>query len=183
MKKIFIFITLVNLGYAKYQQDALFAEVIRIAKNDTLSVRVEPNLKSKKITELPLYARVGVDYCVKNGRSTWCKVHAIHCNLGQYLKYNDKLPGWVNGKYLKFSSRGYVEIRGKRSCNYAISCGGGKCNIVTDTTIKNGEVTSIKIKSYPRSILRGIGELDIPNDGECYSCNRISFKINDFLSK
>ncbi len=182
MKKLLILITLISVTYAKYYPNALFAHVSGVASNDTLSVRVKPNWRSRKITNLPPYAFVGVDKCVKMGHSNWCKVHAVNCNLGQYLEYNDKLPGWVNARYLKFSSRGYVAINGKKRCNYAISCSSGKCSVVVNETVKNGKVTAIKSKNYPRSALRGIGELDIPNGGEGYSCGRLNFKIDKYLS-
>ena len=182
MRKLLILIALLSVSYAKYYTNALFGKVSGVASNDTLSVRVKPNWRSKKITELPPNAFVGVDECVKVGRSTWCKVHAVNRNLGEYLEYNDKLPGWVNARYLKFSSRGYVAINGKKRCNYAISCGAGKCRVVVNETLKNGKVTAIKTKSYPRNRLKGIGELDIPNGGEGYSCGRLSFKIEEYLS-
>ncbi len=61
MQKIVIFIILVTVSYAKYYPNALFAYVSGIANNDTLSVRQKPDYHSKKITELPLYAHVGLD--------------------------------------------------------------------------------------------------------------------------
>ena len=183
MKKLLILIAFLSVSYAKYYPNALFGKVSGVASNDTLSVRVHPNWRSKKITELPPNAYVGVEECVKIGHSTWCKVHAVNRNLGQYLEYNDKLPGWVNARYLKFSSRGYVSINGKKRCNYAISCSGGKCRVVVNETLTNGKVTAINIKRYPRSRLKGIGELDIPNSAEGYSCGRLSFKIDKYLLK
>ena len=190
MKRLLILIALIGITSAKYYPNALFADVSGVASNDTLSVRVKPNWRSRKITELPPNAYVGVDECVKTGRSTWCRVHAVNRNLGQYLEYNDKLPGWVNARYLKFSSRGYVAVNGKKnSCDYAIGCKNGKCRVVIDEIMKNGEVTAIKSKTYPRSVLTGIGEIDISFDydsedaTEGYPCGRLSFKINDYLSK
>ena len=183
MKKLLILISLLNLLYAKYYPNALFAQVSGVASNDTLSVRVKPNWHSRKITELPPHAYVGVDKCTKIGHSTWCKVHAVNRNLGQYLEYNNKLPGWVNARYLKFSSRGYVAIKGKNRCNYAINCSSGRCRVVVNARLKNGKVTAIKSKIYPRSALKGIGELDIPNGAEGYSCGRLSFKIDRYLKR
>ncbi len=184
MQKIVIFIILVTVSYAKYYPNALFAYVSGIANNDTLSVRQKPDYHSKKITELPLHAHVGLDECIKRGYSTWCRVHAVNCNLGEYNQYNDLLPGWVNAKYLKFSSKGYVAIKGKeRGCYYSIGCNSGRCNIVIDEVIKNEKIVALKIKNYSRSLLKGIGELDIPSDGECYPCKRVNSKIDDYLLK
>ena len=190
MKKLLIFIMLIAILNAKYYPNALFAYVSGVSSNDTLSVRVKANWRSRKINELPPNAYVGVDECVKRGHSNWCKVHAVNCNIGQYLEYNDRLPGWVNARYLKFSNRGYVAINGKKnSCNYAIGCKNGKCRVVINVIIKNGEVTAIKSKTYPRSVLTGIGEIDISFDydsedaTEGYPCGRLNFKINDYLSK
>ena len=183
MKYLVLGIVLMAIAEAKYYPNALFAKVNGVASSDTLSVRVRPHWHSKKITELPPNAYVGVDECVKIGRSAWCKVDAVNRNLGQYQAYNDKLPGWVNARYLKFSSRGYVAINGKKRCNYAINCSSGKCRVVIDETLKNGKVTAVKIKSYLRSRLKGIGELDIPSGAEGYACGRVGLKIDNYLSK
>ncbi len=184
MQKIVIFMILVNLSYAKYYPNALFGYVKGISNNDTLSVREKPNYHSKKITELPLYTHIGLNECIKNGYSTWCRVDAVNSNLGEYKSFNGLLPGWVNAKYLKFSSRGYVAIKGKKqSCYYSIGCSGGRCNVVTDEIMKNGNIIALKIKSYPRNLLKGIGELDIPSEAECYPCGRISSKIDNYLLK
>jgi len=188
MKKLIILITFIGILNAKYYPDALFGKVSGIASNDTLSVRIHPNWRSKKITELPPNAFVGVDSCVKVGRSTWCKVYTVNRNLGQYLEYSDKLPGWVNAKYLKFSNRGYVKIKGKKQkCNYAINCSKGKCDIVNvfrDIVIKNSKIVSIKSKKYSRERLKGIGELDFKSqNSSAYVCNRRNIYIEDYLNK
>ena len=177
---LFIFTTLV---YATYYPNALFATVSGVASDDTLSVRVKPNWHSKRIAALPPKAFVGVDECIKIARSTWCKVDNLNRNLGEYHEYGEKLPGWVNAKFLKFSNRGYVAIKGRRSCNYAISCSGGRCRVVIDTTVKDGSIVTIKTKSYPRNWLKGIGELDIPSGGEGYACGRLNAKIDEYLLK
>ena len=186
MKKLLIFIALVTLAYAKYYPNALFAKVSGIASHDTLSVRAKPNWHSKKITALPPNAYVGVDECVRMGRSNWCKVHAVNHNLGQDRGYDDRLSGWVNARYLKFSSRGFVAIRGEKSCNYAIGCSGGRCrvaNVFDNVTINNDRVVAINPKSYSRRVLKGIGELDIDSGGEGYPCNRRGVRIDIYLSK
>ena len=173
-----------GISYANYYPDALFAEVSGIASDDTLSVRVKPDWRSEKITALPPGAFVGVDQCAKLARSIWCKIHAVNRNLGQYNDFNELLPGWVNARYLRFSSKGYVEINGKnRSCEYATNCSAGKCNVVTQTSMQNGTVTAIKTQSYPRRLLKGIGELDIPGGRDGYPCGRLRFKIDDYLSR
>ena len=183
MKKIFAFIMLIGILQAKYYPNALFAYVSGVASNDTLSVRVKPDWRSKKITKLPPNAYVGVDKCIKLGRSNWCKVYDVNINLGQYHEYGNKLPGWVNAKYLKFKSRGFVAIYGNNhSCNYAIGCRMGSCKVVTNATLKKGEVVSIKTKNYPRRVLKGIGELDINSGSEGYACNRLGSKIDSYLA-
>ena len=187
MKIISIFIVLFTILQAKYYPNALFATVSGVASDDTLSVRVKPNWHTKKITELPPNAYIGVDECIKKGRSTWCKIHAVNRNLGENFEYSDKLPGWVNAKYLKFSSRGYVAISGKKGCNYAVSCSSGSCrvvNVFNDITMSKKRVISIKSKKYPRGVLRGIGELDIDGgEDSIYVCNRRGADINIYLSK
>ena len=185
MKKLIILIALLNILYAKYYPNALFAHVSGVASNDTLSVRLKPNWRSRKIAELPPNAYVGVDECIKLGHSNWCRVHAVDINLGQDPGYDDTLFGWVNARYLKFSSRGYVAIRGKKECNYAVSCSGGKCrvaNVYSDVTMKNNKIVAIKTKSYSRRVLKGIGELDI-GASEGYPCNRRGLDVNFYLSK
>lgn len=185
MKKLLIFIAFINLVYADYYPDALFATVYNIASNDKLNVRVEPNYHSKKITALPLYAFVSVGKCRKIKKSTWCKVYAVNRNISEYLIYNSKLPGWVNAKFLKFSTKGYVAISSKKNtCDYALSCSSKKCLVITDTRVnKDNEVVRIKTKKYPRGVVRGIGEMDIKSGGEGYPCGRLCFKIDDFLKK
>ena len=192
MKKIWLATMsfLVLLAAADTFYPGLFGTVVKIAEDDTLSVRKKPDYRSEKIAELPLYARVGIDRCIKVKRSTWCMVHTVNCNMGQELEYGDKLPGWVNARYLDFSNRGYVAVNdGHHNCNYALSCSKGVCQVVTDTTFKGAEVRALKTKSYSRKTLKGIGELDISvqtdeADAETgYPCGRLSFKIETFLQK
>ena len=184
MKKLLILFTFIGLLNAN-SFDALFATVSGVASNDALNVRAKPNWHSKKLTQLPPNSFVGVDRCIRVGRSNWCKVYNINRNLGEYHDYSQKLPGWVNAKFLKFSNRGYVAIKGKRVCNYSIGCNSGVCKVVNlfrDVTIKNKEVVDIKVKKYPRSWLRGIGELDIDSGGEGYACNRLGGRVDSYFS-
>jgi len=185
MLKLLVLLVLLftNLFASHIVYKGLFATITNVASDDTLSVRVKPNWRSRKITELPPNELVGVDECIKSGRSTWCKVHNVDRNIGQYHEYGEKLPGWVNARYLKFTNHGYVAINGKKHCDYAISCDGGKCKVVTNTTMRNGNVIAIKIKNYSRSSLKGIGELNIPSGSEGYPCNRVGGNIEIYLEK
>lgn len=98
---------------------AIFGSVINVAKNDTLNVRAEADYKATKIEELPPHAFVGVEQCKIVKKSTWCKVY----QLVQNNYYEGSQKGWVNAKYLKFSNRGYVNIKGKEThCLYALEC-------------------------------------------------------------
>ena len=77
-----------------------YYKVANINADDTLSVRSEPDWRSKKIAELAYNTgkiafvkvvenELQYDLCVMNGESKWCKI-------------NSPAKGWVNTSYLKF---------------------------------------------------------------------------------
>ncbi len=178
MKKLLILIVLVSVSYAEYYPNALFAEVDGVASNDTLNVRVAPNYHSKKTGALPQYAFVGVDYCKKVGKSTWCKIFPIAQR--DYFK-----AGWVNARYLKFyDNRGYVIVDGKPKCDYALRCKNSKCEVVTDYAINpdTNDITSLKTQWIKRDRLKGssnFGAISDLRDGYCTS----GYHIEEFLER
>ena len=147
---------------------ALFGEVVNVASNDTLNVRIKPNYKSKKIAHLPLGAVIGIDRCIKKGRSKWCKTYPITDFDTSYSS------GWVNARYLKFRNRGYVNIIGKESnCLYSIKCNKGRCLIVYDLNYNYDldKMVSIKTKWIDRKKLKGASKFSAisknSNGGYC----------------
>jgi len=96
---------------------ALSAYVIKVAKDDTLNVREHPNKKAKIVGTWADEAWMMIDYCVKVGKSTWCK--SDYDSLT-----GDGALGWVNAYYLKFINNGFViQKDGKGdSCMYASKC-------------------------------------------------------------
>ena len=159
------------LGASTITHPGLFADVVNVAENDTLNVREKPNYHSKKTGALPLDAFVGIDRCKDIGRSTWCKV--FHIAQRDYDHFgSDAKPGWVNARYLKFDSRGYVIIDGKPNCDYALKCYENKCEVLADykTDSKTNNITSLKTRWIDRKRLRGssnFGATGDERDGYC----------------
>ncbi len=178
MKRLLILIFLVTISYAEYYPNALFAEVDGVAHNDTLNVRVAPNYHSKKIDALSQDAFVGVDFCKKVGKSTWCKIFPIA--QGDYFK-----AGWVNARYLKFdNNRGYVIIDGKPKCDYVLRCKDGKCEVVTDykTNPNTNDIASLKREWIERKRVKAssnFGAMEEDGEGYCTSGNY----IEEFLKR
>ena len=183
MKKITTFILLSALSFAKtLTQDALSATVVNVASNDVLNVRSKPDWHSKKIATLPPYSAgsVGVSKCKKVGKSTWCKIFPLHDIEG----YGYGSPsGWVNAKYLKFSSRGYVSINGKRNCYYSLYCKNKSCKIVIDYKENSKyDVIALKTKVYPKSAIKAETNFSaMPENDEGYCV--AGRKIEEFLRK
>ncbi len=162
--------------------EALFGNVVHVAKNDVLNVRQVPMPRAKKIASLPLGAYVGVDICKKVGRSLWCKVH--HVALHDYEGYGWDAPdGWVNAKYLSFRNRGYVLVDGKANCDYVVGCKDGVCKRVVDyKTNEKYEIISLRTEKISRSRLWGESHFGaMSENGEGYCTN--GRMIDDFLAK
>ena len=79
----------VNSRYLYCPQTTSYC-VDKVARNDTLSVRIRPNYKSTKVGELSPYADgITKIKCIKH----WCKI--------KYLTYDgNTIIGWVNSKFL-----------------------------------------------------------------------------------
>ena len=177
MKKLLILTILVSISYAESYRNALFAGVNGITSNDTLNVRVVPDYHSQKIGALPQDAFVGVDYCKKVGKSTWCKIFHIAQMDYEEFGWNAK-AGWVNARYLKFDNRGYVIIDGKPKCDYALRCKNSKCEVVTDYTTNpnTNDITSLKTQWIKRDRLKAssnFGAVADARDGYCTNGNYI----------
>jgi hypothetical protein len=64
-----------------------------VSRYDTLSVRSNPSVYSKKVGELAPYAEgVKKIRCIKKGHSRWCKV--------RYSSSGVTITGWVNSRFL-----------------------------------------------------------------------------------
>ena len=156
--------------------------MVNVAQNDTLNVRTEPNYKTKKVSELPPDARVGIEKCQKIKHSTWCRVYPLVQQW--YEKFgNDSHKGWVNARYLQFSNRGYVLIKGKKNCAYALKCNAGKCEIVDDyenDNVIDYKKTGFRTKWIEREYLRGESHFGVTPDNVDGYCNTGIF-IEEYL--
>jgi len=137
MLKILFLIGVISFIYGdditKYPP--LFAEVMNLGDNETLSVRLQPNKNSKKIGYLPNEAIVKVYRCKKIKKDTWCKIG--HMLLLDYEGYGDKAPsGWVNAKFLDPFNEGYVLINGRARCFYALKCKNGVCDVKINKKVR-----------------------------------------------
>ncbi len=135
--------------------NALFASVVNVKSNDRLNVRQKADYRSKKVSELPPGAYVGVERCEAVKSSTWCRVYPLV--IQHYEHFAEETDaGWVNAKYLSFSDRGYVLVDGKANCDYVIQCKADKCEWVRDyETDDANEIKRLKTEWIERKRLRG----------------------------
>ncbi len=180
--KIIIFSLLVSTGVWA-DSTALFGIVVNITKNDTLNVRFEPNYKAEKVGKIPSDAYIGIKECKTLGSSTWCSVYPLVQNW--YEDFGPEDRGWVNARYLKFSNRGYVIVKGKRNCAYALKCTDDKCEIVDDFEKNNPleyEKTGLHTRWIERKYLKGESNFGVTPDNVDGFCNSGMF-IDDYLEK
>ncbi len=181
--KIIILGFLISIG-AWADSTALFGSVTNVSKNDTLNVRSQANHKSKKVGELPFDAGMGIEKCKTVKSSTWCRVYPLVQNWYENF-WEEKNIGWVNARYLKFRNRGYVVVKGKQNCDYALKCDEGKCEVVFDysyTLDATGNIVTLETKWVEREYLKGesgFGAVPENADGYCTQGNR----IEDYLKK
>ena len=170
-------------GVASKVNTPLFGTVTGVAANDTLNIRTRPDYRSPKTGALPPEAMVGVEQCRRIKHATWCRIH----HLAQYdypqFHYGAR-PGWVNARFLKRSSRGYVLVDGKGHCDYALSCQGNECDVVTDLrTDTQNRVTRLIHHPIARKRLRAASHFgaaaDTGGDGYCTDGRY----IEDFLNR
>ncbi len=97
MKKVFIVLALMvypSLLLATADGLDYFA-VVGISAPDVLNIRSKPTWKSTKVGSIePLDDCIKNIHCMRVGKQVWCKIGISH-----------DIEGWVNGKYLKESSR------------------------------------------------------------------------------
>ena len=179
---LFLFtMAIVSLNAESIHKDfpGLFALVINVAQDDTLNVRKQSNYKAKKVGELPSGAFIGIEQCKTGKKSRWCRVY----QLVQNYYSEDFQPGWVNARYLKFSNRGYVLIKGKKNCAYALKCNAGKCEIVDDyenDNVIDYKKTGFRTKWIEREYLRGESHFGVTPDNVDGYCN-IGMFIEEYL--
>lgn len=157
MKKLLIMVMFLSayLGASSISYPGLFADVVNVAKNDTLNVRAKPDYHSEKVGELPADAMVGIDYCKKIGQSLWCKVFSMSMlDFGTPL--DEVKSNWVNAGFLEFDNSTYVSIDGKEECYYSLKCQGNRCKVILGTIYdsKTDYVKSLKIDWIARERLK-----------------------------
>jgi hypothetical protein len=132
--------------------DALFARVTAIAQDDLLNIRSKSDYHAVKTGALPIDAFVGIERCIKSGRSVWCKV--FHLAQRDYETFGyDAKPGWVNARYLTLFDRGYVLIDNEANCDYVLSCDNGQCDVVSRVVMRGDKVVGIETAKIARSRL------------------------------
>ncbi len=164
------------------ESSPLFGRVINISENDTLNVRSQPDYKSTKVAELPPNAYMGIEKCTKIKKTSWCRVYPMvqqwYENFG-----SDSHVGWVNARYLEFKDRGYVMVKGKKNCDYALGCHDGKCEVVYDYGVVNEDNDlEFKIQWIERRYLKGESNFGVTPDNVDGFCNMGMF-IEEYLEK
>ena len=100
MKSMLTVLLIFGTLHAKaYIPDALFATVVHVGADDTLSIREQPDYYSRKLGAFPNDARVYLDRCTHKGHSHWCHVHP-----DSLVDYGGT-AGWVNARYLSFGKK------------------------------------------------------------------------------
>jgi len=100
MKSMLTVLLIFSALHAKaYIPDALFATVVHVGADDTLSVREQPDYQSRKLGAFPNDARVYLDRCTYKGCSHWCHIHP-----DSLVDYGGT-AGWVNSRYLSFGKK------------------------------------------------------------------------------
>lgn len=180
MKPVLLFIF---LSVALWSESSpLFGRVINVSENDTLNVRSQPDYKSAKVAELPPGAYVGIKKCIKIKKTSWCRVYPLvqqwYENFG-----NDRHKGWVNRRYIEYSNRGYVMVKGEKNCDYVLGCHNGKCEVVNDYEIVN-EDNDLELKTQwiERRHLKGESKFGVTPDNIDGFCN-IGMFIEEYLEK
>lgn len=159
---------------------ALFATIIDVPQNDILNIRSKANYKSKKVGSLPNKAFIAIDKCQKIKHATWCIVYQIPQQF-----YENFHAGWVNARYLKFSNRGYVNIRDqKNDCYYAVACKNDKCSVVKsfEYDYEKDILSNLVVEQIQRDKLEptsNFGAMGEEGDGYCTS----AVYIEDHLKK
>ena len=133
-----------GLSLAAAAEAPLFGRVTGVAADDRLQVRVRPDYRAPRIGSLPPGALVGVERCVRRGRSRWCRIQ----QLTQLWYWEGEESGWVNARYLRGEDRGYVLVDGRAECAYSLGCREGICRVVMP---ESGE----KHRAISRGRLRG----------------------------
>ena len=112
MYKIFVLLLFIIIN-SLYADAKKFYKVIKVASDDTLSIREQPSYKTQKLGELPYNANCIniLDLSNKKGRSVWA-----------FIEYKS-IRGWVNSKYLHYSNRkcNKPAIQAKPVVDYLIS--------------------------------------------------------------
>ncbi len=171
------------LGASSITYPGLFANVVNVADDDTLNVRLKSDYHSKKIGALPMGAFVGLDRCKKIGESMWCKI--FHIAQRDYDDFGwDAKPGWVNASYLSFDNRGYVIIDGKPNCDYVLRCTESKCEVLADytTDLKTHDIISLETRWIDRNRLKASNHFGaMPDDPDASGYCTIANMVDEFF--
>lgn len=179
--KIVILGILISIGLWA-ESAALFGTVVNVTQNDILNVRSQADHRSKKVGEMPPDAYAGIENCITVKNSIWCRIYPLVQNWYDNF-WKEENIGWVNARYLKFSNRGYVIVKGKKNCAYALDCHRGKCEVIDDFGdyhIIDYKKTGIKTKWIERENLKGESNFGVTPDNIDGYCNNGMY-IDDYL--
>lgn len=181
MKKLLILFAVLSMSLFA-NSAPLFGVVKGVASDDELNIRAKPNYRSKKIASIPNGAYVGIEQCKHNGHSRWCRIFPLTQMEYSNFAYGSS-DGWVNAKFLRLKSRGYVVVDNRPKCDYALRCIDSKCKVVVGfTEDKNGNIAKLKSQWIDRSRVKGeskFGAVGKNGEGYCASGNY----IEDYLVK
>ncbi|MEA1953989.1 MAG: hypothetical protein U9O24_06320 [Campylobacterota bacterium] len=179
---ISLLLLLINLNAEdrKKLYPGLSAYVVKVAQNDVLNVRDEPNKRAKTVGSWSNEAWLIIDHCVKVKKSTWCKADLDPLT-------GDGALGWVNAYYLKFINDGFViQKDGKgESCTNASKCEKRKdrmqCYLFDGYYLNEKFEISTKGKWIDRSLLKGGTMLTAAKDTEM--CGNLPYPMQQSDAK
>jgi len=178
MKKSVVMVMFLMSLLSAQWQPGLFATVKGVVKGDVLNVREKPAHRSKKVGSFHPDGLMMVDYCKKISKSMWCKIHP-------YPLTDDGGIGWVNARYLAFSNRGYVTVKGrKNNCSFVLKCEKNICLMVPGYAfdMKENSITKPRTEWIEKEKLSGSTNFGAMADNEEGYCTN-GYMIGDYLQK
>ncbi len=175
-KRLLSLLPLLWTGAVYAATPALFGTVTHVAADDTLSVRAQPDYRSRKLGAFPNGAHVYIDRCRRVRRSRWCHIHP-----DTLMDYGG-VAGWVNAKFLRESNHGYVQIAGRTNgCYVSLKCKDAQCLVVT-RLLGDPTVTGLHTEWIARSQLTAANNFSAQREGEEGYCVTLNY-VDDYRKK
>ena len=126
-----------------------YYKVTGIEDDDTLSVRQSASASSKKTgTLLPYDTGITVGKCKKNGSTAWCKIDFLPNDTMFFVRDFPRNGGWVNKKYLKYTSNIIFSYGLQNRQNQ---------NIFSVTGVASNDI--LNVREHPRNSSKKVGHL------------------------